>query len=117
VDWITSETRPLLKAYCRHAMYADRFAADIMAARLRLDALEEQGDRPAARAASVVTKLLHELHRVHAAESDRMVKLATKMRFTNQSRYVPEKAASKARASLATGPKPWHDWGDQPAEN
>lgn len=119
VDWITIENKPLLIAYCRHAIYSERFAQDIMALRVTLEVLDSEGPpakapekRDWAKAVDTTTAKLHELHKMHALETDRIIALATKMRFTQQSRYFPDKAATKSRQAPPMGPKPWRDWGD-----
>jgi phage terminase small subunit len=120
-DWITNETKPLLKEYCRHSLYADSFARDIEMVRAHLTALnaalppEDSRLKPkpaTLKAIRVTTSNLLELHRAHGYETDRMITLATKMRFTQQSKYFPDKAASKSKTSASAGPKPWHDWGN-----
>jgi hypothetical protein len=112
-DWFTSETRPLLKAYCRHANFADHFAQEITATRVAIEAIERSVSRgrPGAKKLPKLREQLHSLHKMHGYETDHAVTCATKLRLTNQSRYVPDKAASKARSALASGPPPWHDWG------
>jgi hypothetical protein len=117
-DWFTSETIPLLKAYCRHSCFADNFAAQIVALRAELAELTEHGPSDEEDVDSVKllvrkTEELHNVHRMHGYETEHAFKAATKLRLTNQSRFVPEKAASKARSALASGPPPWHDWGEQ----
>ena len=116
-DWVTAETKPLLKEYCRHASYADRFAEDIVKVRATLDDLEgsSRRDKEALKAFETGTAHLHELHRAHGFQTDRLIILATKMRFTVQSKYVPQQAASRARMNAPNGPPPWHDWGDTTA--
>jgi hypothetical protein len=112
VDWFSSETIPLLKAYCRHSNYADQFAHDITVQREQI-ALLEAGvkNRTIAKRLSRSVEHLVALHRAHGYESDRAVSIATKLRLTIQSKYVPEKAASKARSNtLANAPPPWRDW-------
>jgi hypothetical protein len=112
-DWFTSETVPLLKAYCRHANYADRFAADIAEQRAFLDAIEADvaAGRAGIRKLPKLRDTLYTLHKMHAHETANAMMVATKLRLTNQSRYVPDKAASKARSAQPVGPPPWHDWG------
>jgi hypothetical protein len=41
-----------------------------------------------------------------------LVTLATKMRFTQQSKYFPDKAAVHSRQSAPVGLRPWQDWGE-----
>lgn len=111
-DWFTSETVPLLKAYCRHSAFADQFAKDIAAQRERIAALEsEPQTKTSVRLLNRAIEQLHALHRMHAAETACMQSIATKLRLTNQSRYVKETAASKARSTIRSGLQPWHDWG------
>jgi hypothetical protein len=111
-DWFTSENVPLLKIYVRHAVYADRFAKDITAQREIIAALEASARTKRHFALlALANGHLVALHRAHGFESDRMVAVATKLRLTNQSRYVKETAASKARSSIPSSLPPWHDWG------
>jgi hypothetical protein len=115
-DFFTSETVPLLKAYCRHAGFADRFAREIVALRAAIDALDTSKPRGQTRARKLEERL-HGLHKMHGYETDHAMACATRLRLTNQSRFVPEKAASKARSALANGPPPWHDWDTQTGDS
>jgi hypothetical protein len=117
-DFFTSETTPILKAYCRHASYADRFAHDIAEQRAFLDAIEADvaAGRAGIRKLPKLRETLYALHKMHAHETTQAMACATRLRLTNQSRFVPEKAASKARSAQPVGPPPWHDWGAH-AEN
>jgi hypothetical protein len=49
---------------------------------------------------------------MHGYETDHATSCATKLRLTNQSRFVKETAASKARSAPNAAPPPWHDWGE-----
>jgi hypothetical protein len=111
-DWFTSETIPILKAYCRHSAYADQFACDITAQRSRIETLRAGSqNRATAKQLTRANDHLHALHRMHMAETGQAMSCATRLRLTNQSRYVKETAASKARRSpIAAGAPPWHDW-------
>jgi hypothetical protein len=114
-DFFTSETVPILKAYCRHAAYADYFAREIVATRDLIEALERavsQGDSAAFRKLPKLRESLHNLHKMHANESSNAVSCATRLRITNQSRFVPERAASKAGKTQSRGVPPWQDWGE-----
>lgn len=115
-DWVVSENKVLLREYCRHALYADAFARDIAAVRAQLDELAVglQPDRATLTLVATTTEKLHELHRMHGFETDRLVTLATKMRFTQQSKYFPDKAAVRSRNSAPAGLPPWQDWGQEP---
>jgi hypothetical protein len=112
-DFFTSEMIPILKAYCRHSAFADYFAREITATRAAIEALE----RAISHGKSGIRKLpklrasLHDLHKLHAHESSHAVSCATRLRITNQSRFVPERAASKSGKTPSTGLPPWHDWG------
>jgi hypothetical protein len=139
-EFFTIETLPLLKAYCRHAIYADQFAAQITAlqgaiARVAagedvgvdgvdedVTGLDEKGAisdqdaphpvRQRARRLAKMRQALHALHKMHGTETDHAVSVATKLRITNQSRFVTERAGTQARAGNRVGLPPWADWGD-----
>jgi hypothetical protein len=114
-DFFPSETIPLLKGYCRHACYADKFAREIVEQREALAQLVAAGvnddDIDTIKLLAKLRVSLLELHKLHGAETDHAASLATKLRLTNQSRYVPDRAASKSRAAAPAGLPPWHDWG------
>jgi hypothetical protein len=111
VDWFTSETVPLLKAYCRHSAYADQFAHDIAMQREMVRALETGvQNRNTAKQLVKASGHLISLHHMHGYETERAASIATKLRLTIQAKYIPEKAASRARASVPSGAPPWHDW-------
>jgi hypothetical protein len=114
-DFFTSETVPILKAYCRHSDYCDYFARQIAEVRTAIEALEDaisQG-RTGIRKIGKLRQTLHELHKLHAHESSHAISCATRLRLTNQSRFVPESARAKATQAAAStsAPPPWHDWG------
>jgi hypothetical protein len=122
-DFFTVETLPLLKAYCRHSQYADQYAADISKVRQWLAQLEsgdhdlvpgddEEEADVVARALAQATEHLHTLSKLHGFETDHAATVATKLRITNQSRFVPDKAGSKSRSAPANLP-PWVDWGER----
>jgi hypothetical protein len=115
-DFFTSETVPLLKAYCRHASFADQFARDIVALRATIEAVDTSKPRGQIRARKLEDRL-HGLHKMHGYETDHAMACATRLRLTNQSRFVPEKAASKARSAQSVGTPPWHDWGVHASES
>lgn len=112
-DWFTTESRPILKAYCRHANYADQFSQQIRATRAAIVAIEQSATRgkTGLKKLPKLREMLHSLHKMHGYETDHAIMCATKLRLTNQSRYVPDKAASKARSAPSSAPPPWHDWG------
>lgn len=121
-DWFTAETRPLLREYCRHALYAEIFAREIAAMRVTLNELRHTlyadkvklvKDPAVSKEIDAKTHELHELHKMHGYESNLLMQLATKLRLTQQSRYFPDKAGSKSRETTPTGPRPWQDWGDE----
>jgi hypothetical protein len=113
-DFFTSETVPILKAYCRHACFADYFAQEIARVRIAISAIESamsQG-KGSVRRLPKLRESLHSLHKMHGYETDHATTCATKLRLTNQSRYVRETAASKAHSTSNMGSPPWHDWGE-----
>lgn len=115
-DWFTSETRPLLKGYCRHANFADQFARDITTTRITIEAIEASISRGRAGIKKLpkLRELLHSLHKMHGYETEHAISCATKLRLTNQSRYEKDTAASKARNATPAKPPPWHSWnGDE----
>lgn len=111
-DFFTSETLPLLKGYCRHFNFADHFARDITALRATIEALETSGSPSAIKKLPKLRNQLYDLHKMHGYETDHATQCATKLRLTNQARYVPSNAASKARSATPAKPPPWHSWGD-----
>jgi hypothetical protein len=120
-DWFTTETRPLFKAYCRHSDYADRFAREIINIRETITAIEAlfadaKKTTPEMRQLPKLREHLLDLHRMHGFETDKAASCATKLRLTNQSRYVAHNASAKARNSTAAAAPPWHSWTEQPVK-
>jgi hypothetical protein len=95
-DWFNGGSWPLLKQLCRHIHNSDLLAADI--AQLRAEP-------------EVDTKALRQALRMHAAESDRIVSLSTKLKLTQKSRYARNDAAYAGARGAASSPDPWTDWG------
>ena len=115
VDFFTSETVPLLKAYCRHSHFADMFAQEITAQRDKVLQLEsKQSNRNLVKLLAQARDHLINLHKMHGYETDHAASTATKLRITNQARFVPEKAASKARSAQNTGVPRWREWPTRP---
>jgi len=85
-DWFQAESFPLLEAYL--------VAADLAAT------LKAEIDRFAKRRGRLAGKRLADfraLAREHREASDTLMRLATKMRLTQQSRYTEKKAGTAAR--------------------
>jgi hypothetical protein len=116
-DFFTSETVPILKAYCRHSAFADHIAAEIAERRAMIEALEAavRDGRSGTRKLPKLRESLYALHKHHGYETDHAMSCATRLRLTNQSRFVPERAASKAGKTQSVGLPPWHDWGHNSA--
>ena len=119
-DWVVSENKVLLREYCRHAYYANGFAKQIEAVNAELTALHvgsgkvakgSRQERDRLKAIAVGTDYLNDLYKQHGFQTDRLVQLATKMRFTQQSRYFKDQAAVRSRTAAPIGPRPWQDWG------
>ena len=114
-DFFTFETLPLLKAYCRHAVYADWYAQEIADLRCEIEDLAKTGCGHQKLAKLRTT--MCDLHKLHGYETDHAATCATKLRLTNQSRFYPESARARAtqmHANVsAAAPPPWHDWGIQ----
>lgn len=119
-DWVVSENKVLLREYCRHAFYANQFAKQIEEANATLNVLHARSGQVAKGSRQERDRLkaieeglgrLYDLHKQHGYQTDRLVSLATKMRFTQQSRYFSDKAAVRSRTAAPTGPRPWQDWG------
>lgn len=92
-DWFTRDTHPLLSAYCRAKIASDIVAEEIAAFETKW---LQNGD-----GLQRYDKLLAMQYR----QGMLMASLATKMRLSQQSRYGPRAADTKARPSAAA--KPW----------
>jgi hypothetical protein len=90
-DWFTADSHPLLAAYCRHVVAADRIARLI-------DNLEAE-ERPD------LGEYNH-LLKMRDRESRAMVGLARSMRLTQQSRY-DHKTGHTAATRVGEARKPW----------
>lgn len=110
-DWFTTENKPLFKAYCRHATYADYFAKQATALRATIESLEASGTKAAAKKLPKLRERFITAHKMHAFEIEHATSVATKLRLTNQSRYVRQTAGNKARSESASNPPPWQKWG------
>jgi hypothetical protein len=84
----------LLRAYCRHSVFADRVARLIDATDLATLATDEG------------LKRYDRLSAMHARETAAAANLATKMRLTQQARYTAQSAATAANRT-PPGRKPW----------
>jgi hypothetical protein len=101
--WFTAENGPLLAQLCRHICNA-RFIAGLIevAKGLPPDQFEWAP--------------LQEMFQALRAESGAIVQLSTKLRLTNQSRYVERRTPGNERKKVGAGPKPWNDWRDRPRD-
>ena len=93
-DWFVRENYPLLMEYCRHIIRARDLAGDIVKFKRFPDEVRETTEW-----VEHYDRLLRMADRERAA----IVNLATKMRLTQQSRYLEKKAANLTKVS--TGPK------------
>jgi len=101
VDWFTREIFPLLCQYCRHITNARHIAGLVEGAR--------KGDLTDRKALMRFNRLLG----MQGRQSSALIGLATRMRLTNQSRYTPQSAASRAKGGTSAK-KLWEDVGDGP---
>jgi hypothetical protein len=116
-DWISSSNAPLLKNLCRHIHSSDLLAADIVRRREEVEQarrLESEATDLKAKGRVRYTRLqleksLRSLLTMHGYQSDRVVRLSTKLRLTMQSRYRRADAAATATAKSTS--RPWTDWG------
>jgi hypothetical protein len=77
-DWFQPSTFDLLKAYCRHSIYSDRFSI----------ALDHAWNDP-----KPDLKLIDHLSSLHERETQALSRLATKMRISQQSTYSARRGA------------------------
>jgi hypothetical protein len=114
-DWFGAANHPLLKNYVRHVHSADLLSRDIAERRAEIEQArqaEAQATEPKdiARARTVRLQLEKSVRSLLASynyQSDRVMRLATKMRLSQMSRY---KRADAAFAAPKDTPKPWEDW-------
>lgn len=90
--------RALLADYCRHRESAEKLA--VVLNQFKTEWLNNP------KALSQYRTLV----RTRDIETRATVTMATKLRLTNQSRYVPHAAATAARRALK-GPRPWEETG------
>jgi hypothetical protein len=100
-SWFTAENVPLLAQLCRHITYA-RYLAGLIEIDRGLPPDQWDWER------------LKDLLAAHRGESGAMVQLSTKLRLTNQSRYIERRTPENERKKVGTGPKPWLDWRERP---
>ena len=93
-DWFPRESHQLLVQYCRHVIKA-RLIARLISG-LRMEALETPGD----------LRTLDRLMQMADREARGLSSLATRMRISQQSRYLEKKAGVKASNPNASR-KPW----------
>jgi hypothetical protein len=97
LDFFSTEIlRDLLKGYCRHTATANSLSEII------------DSFKPEWLKAAEGAKRYGELLRMRDAEVSAAIRLATKLRVTNQSRYTP-RAAESASRNTARGYKPWEE--------
>jgi hypothetical protein len=114
-DWITGGSAPLLTNLCRHVHNANLLAADIGSRREDIDQarqLDSAASEPKAisRARALrlsLEKSLRSLLTAHGYQSDRITRLSTKLRLSQQSRY---RADAAGRATAREPLRPWEDW-------
>ena len=96
VDWFGREIFPLLLQYCRHVVHA-RHIGKLIDAAHDMDI----GDRKA-------LMRLNRLLAMQERQTNALMGLATKLRMTNQSRFTPQAAATRAKGRR-TGKPLWED--------
>lgn len=108
-DWFTSENQPLLKEFCRHSAFADALALDIAAVRTACDEIRAGSYDVATRMKDLAktSAALQALLRAHHQQTQSMGNLATKLRMTQQARYVADRAQAQSRGRPPAGAKPW----------
>ena len=95
-DWFTSDTLHLLEAYC-HAVVSHR-----------LISIGVADFSPALMANEKGPALYDKLTRMQERQARVMATIATKLRMTQQSRYVPHAAGrASARVNKVVGARPW----------
>jgi hypothetical protein len=117
-DWISGGSSALLKAYCRHARHCDDLALDIaqrreeiaQARQLEADASEPKAIVRARTLRVQIERVLHRTIRLHGSESERLMRLATKMRLTTRAKYARADAAAAAASKPVN--RPWTDCGN-----
>lgn len=95
-DWFTRDTLHLLEAYC-HAVVSHRLISAGVNGFTEEHMSEEKG-----------LALYDKLTRMQERQARVMATIATKLRMTQQSRYVPHVAGrASARANKVVGARPW----------
>lgn len=110
-DWFSEDSHPLLVAYCRSTVMADKIAVELDSLEATVAAATLGGDGMAGLTALTLTvKMRKELLAQRNAEVDKLVSLARSMRLSQQARYRGETATNKAKAANGTTgavKKPW----------
>jgi hypothetical protein len=96
-DWFTRENFPLLAEYCRHIVRARDLAQDI--AKFKRYPSEVRLTTEGIQRYDMLLKMAD---RERAA----LVQLATKQRFSQQSRYTEKRAGTAVKPQSAPGPPP-----------
>jgi hypothetical protein len=115
-DWISDTNSFLLRQLCRHVSNGDLLAIDISRcrdditqARKREAEAADLKARARERAQLLsIERSLHRLLRAHGSESDRAMRLATKLKITMKAKYFRNDAAAAASAKPTL--RPWEDW-------
>lgn len=93
-DWFDRVHEPMLKAFCRHVVSADRLTLLVEA--FKDDWLREEGG----------LQRLDKLLAMRERESRAVVMCARSMRLTQQAQMHP-RSAGRAVANATSGPRPW----------
>lgn len=93
-DWFDPVHEPMLKAFCRHVVSADRLTSLVGA--FKDDWLREEGG----------LQRLDKLLAMRERESRALVMCARSMRLTKQSQMHP-RSAGRSVANSPVGPRPW----------
>jgi hypothetical protein len=117
-DWFSSSNEPLLKNLCRHIRNSDLLAIDI--GRYRQDVEQARQREAAASEPKAIAReqrlrmqletLLRRTLVSHGYQSDRVVRLSTKLRLSKMAQY---QRADAAAAAPKSDNRPWEDWRNQ----
>jgi hypothetical protein len=102
-DWFTAESFPLLRLLVQHISFARVLGDEAM----RLLELAREIDDPKA------WQRARPMLRAHAAQTDKIVSLSTRLKLTQRSRYMRRADAAGSASRGGGAPKPWVDWGDR----
>ena len=100
-DWFGGDNAPVLTELVRHISYSRKLGRELEAV---------QG-----KSGPVNRKLMLQLMRAHALQSNRVADLSTRLRLTPQS--VNRDKASTLRKNEPSGPLPWNDYGHDAGTN